>query len=136
MDCARLRRGCRGDHDPPPHCPWPGRPPQGLDHRNSVPPQAISLDRTVLLVPVDGYLLEVRDTSVVRGRFLFPLRAPPPPEIRHEEPAQRPPHRLRSRLLLDLVLRYWSRCEDRSAEQEDREVEERRVNAVEFLSFR
>ncbi|KAK3037987.1 hypothetical protein RJ639_031574 [Escallonia herrerae] len=100
---------------------------KGLIHRHPQPPQALPLGNPVLPVPVDGHLLEVRDSAALRvARFVHPGRAPPPPEVRHEEPAERAAHRRRAPVLLASVLGHALGCSDGAVESAGRENEEER----------
>lgn len=123
MGGSWLRRSGGSDHAPLPHPPGSRPDPKGPNHRDPEPPEAVPLRRALLPLPVNGYLLEVRDPTQLRVRILLPLRASPPPEVHHEVAAQRPPHRLRPHFLLASLLCYCSRCQDRPIEQADREAE-------------
>ncbi|CAN6848160.1 unnamed protein product [Brassica oleracea] len=115
VGCPRLRGRRRSDHGHPPNHARTRRAPQRLDRRHAQPPETVSLDHPLLPLPPHGHLLEVRDPPLLRRRLVHSLRAPPPPEVDHEVPAQRAPDRVGACFLLDFVLRYESCCEDRAA---------------------
>jgi len=80
-----------------------------------------------LPVSADGHILEVRDEAELRGRVLYSNRAPPTPEINHEEPEECLVDRCCTRFLLAALLGYSSCCEDRAVESARREAEEQGV---------
>eukprot|EP00268_Persea_americana_P036367 TRINITY_DN3583_c0_g1_i1.p2 TRINITY_DN3583_c0_g1~~TRINITY_DN3583_c0_g1_i1.p2 ORF type:complete len:120 (-),score=14.83 TRINITY_DN3583_c0_g1_i1:253-612(-) len=116
MGGVRVRRGSRGDHAPPPDPAWSGRPPQGPGCGDPQRTETSPFGGPLLPLPPHGHLLEVRDPTLLRGAELHPHRVSPPPEVNHEEPAQRPPHRRRPRLLLAPLLRHPPRRPPRSAQ--------------------
>lgn len=63
MGCARVRRGSRGDHGHPSHDPWPRRAAKGADRCDAEPDETVSVGGSVLLVPDDGYILEIREST-------------------------------------------------------------------------
>lgn len=62
VGCSRVRRWRGGDHATLPYPPWPRSSPEGSNHRHSEPSEALSLDRPLLPLPFNGYLLEVRES--------------------------------------------------------------------------
>ena len=112
MGCAWLRRRCRGNHGTPPHNPRPRWPSQGLNRCDPESSQAVPFGGTVLPLLAHGYLLEVRDSAELRGRFLHPIGAFAPPEIYHEEPAQCAFDWCRFDFLLASIFGHQFGCED------------------------
>lgn len=114
---ARICRGSRSHHGAAAYNPGSGGDPEGANRSDPKSAEAVPVRGAVLPLPSHGHILEVRDQSPLRvAGGVQPGRASPPPEIHHQEPAQRPPHRRRPHLLLAPLLRHRSRRQDGAAQ--------------------
>ena len=90
MGGARVRRRRRGHNAPPANPPTTHKPSaERSDISDQSPPKTLPLSGSILPVPADVHLLEVRDSTHLLFPPLLSFRPPPPPEIHDEEPAQR-----------------------------------------------